>query len=89
MRNVRFIEQEAILQFACIPNHAIVPDNDLLTKVSVMADLAVPADNRRALDHCPVLNYGAFTDENPLANECDAFTVVFQFRTKVGFEVFL
>src|SRR6185369_14072961 len=57
-----------------------------------MADLAVPADDRRALDHRAVFDDRAFTDEHLVADVGAAFAFVaqggFQVRGEIAFDLF-
>jgi hypothetical protein len=48
MRDLRVIEEDAILELTRIPHHHAVPDDHILPHVTSAADLAILPDPRRA-----------------------------------------
>jgi hypothetical protein len=52
-----------------------------------MANFTVSSNNGRSFDHGPVLDNGAFADENTLSDESHAFASILQPGVAVGFEI--
>jgi len=89
MRRGGVVEQQRVLQFGGIPNHAVVAEDDVVADVGIMADLAIAADDGGAFDHGAILDDGAFADEDVLADESDAVAAIVQGGAEVGGEIFL
>src|SRR5574339_472849 len=83
MRDLRFVKQDAALQFARIPHHTPVADDYILPYVGVMAYLAVAANDCRSLNHYAVLEHRPLADEHLLAHVSLTLTPVFQARPQV------
>ena len=69
MRNLRFVEDEAVFKLAGVPGHHAVSENDILADVAPIANLAVLADPCRAFHHRALLDDGVLADENRAAHK--------------------
>ena len=87
MRHLDVVEEEGVLQFTGVSDHAVVPHNDLVANVSVMADLAVFPNDGRAFDHGAVFDNGSRSDKDLLANESAAFTAIAELRAQMGGQI--
>ena len=69
MRDLRFVENEAVFKFTGIPSHHAIPEDHILADVTAIANLAILTDPRRAFHHRALFDDGIFTDEDSSAHE--------------------
>jgi hypothetical protein len=69
VRHLRFIEQNAIFEFARVTHHDTIAGYDVLAHVTAATNLAIFADPRRTFEHGTLLNNGSSADENAIADE--------------------
>src|SRR5439155_23168744 len=69
VRYPRFIEQDAIFEFARVTHHNTIPSDDVLAHVTAAANLAVFADPSRAFQHRALLNDRSSANEDVVADE--------------------
>ena len=76
MRHLRFIEQDAVLEFARVPHHHAVADDHVFPHVTAAADVAVLSDPGRPFQDRALFDNRARADENRVADErlADEFT---------------
>src|SRR6516162_3655375 len=89
MRHRGVIQQQRIFDFACVADDTMVANNNLLSNVGVVTDLAVAANDCRPFDHRTVLDHSSLADKDPFPNEGDAFAVVVKPGAQCGAQVFL
>jgi hypothetical protein len=87
VRGLRAIEQQRVFEFRCVTDHATISDDDIASQVGVMAQFAVPPDNRRAFDHHAILNHRPFPDEDVFVNPCHPATTIVQSWLKLRSDV--
>ncbi len=56
------MKQHSILEFTGVAQYAVVANNDVAADVRPTTNFTVGTDNRRALDHCSVLDHRSRTD---------------------------
>ena len=69
VRDLRLVEDEAVLKLTGVPQHDAITDDDILTDVGAVANLASLADPSGSLDHGSVLDDRACSDINRSADE--------------------
>ena len=69
MRDLRLIEDQAVLKLAGVPRNDPVADNDILADVASVSNVTILADPCRPLDHGTLLNDGPRPDEYSVSDE--------------------
>lgn len=69
VRDLRLVEDEAVLELAGVAQHDAVADHDILADVGSVADLAILADPCGTFDHGSLLNDCSGSDIDSAADE--------------------
>src|SRR2546428_5352606 len=85
MRDLRFIENDAVLKFTRVAHDDAVADHNILAHVTSAADLAVLADPGRPFQDRALFDNGSATDENIAADKraADQLAEYRRFQTKL------
>src|SRR5437762_10227966 len=69
MRHLRFVEENAILEFAGVPHHYAIADDYVLAYVAATANLTILADPGGTFQNRTLFNNRATSDEDMIADE--------------------